>query len=416
MQMWTEAGRFALRSIKGYKLRALLTMLGISFGIFTITFVFTLVNTMQVSLSKNLSSLGNTVIFVHHWPWKDNSEDWYKYFNRRKMSYADYQRLAQHVKGVEALYFSADISGTKVTHRGQSVAGTKLRGVTQDYLGVSGNLLAQGRDFSRLEMQAGRKVCILGHGVAAQLFGTRPALGQTVRMRGGELVVIGVMAKAGINLFGGSADEDILIPYPLMTRLYNMNERAIDKVIAVKAADYSRVDAVESQIVGQMRISRGLRPGIEDDFAINKQESLMQNLDDLFGYLNTGGVVISLLSLLVGGFGIANIMFVSVRERTREIGIQKSLGATRGFILSQFLLEAIALCVFGGLLGFVLLFIVAGLAQLAVSAMDLGLSVVIAPGDLVLGLVLSVAIGIISGLVPSLMAARMDPVVAMRQA
>jgi putative ABC transport system permease protein len=235
-------------------------------------------------------------------------------------------------------------------------------------------------------------------------------------MRGGELVVIGVMAKAGINLFGGSADEDILIPYPLMTRLYNMNERAIDKVIAVKAADYSRVDAVESQIVGQMRISRGLRPGTEDDFAINKQESLMQNLDDLFGYLNTGGVVISLLSLLVGGFGIANIMFVSVRERTREIGIQKSLGATRGFILSQFLLEAIALCVFGGLLGFVLLFIVAGLAQLAVSAMDLGLSVVIAPGDLVLGLVLSVAIGIISGLVPSLMAARMDPVVAMRQA
>ncbi|MBX3100882.1 MAG: ABC transporter permease [Bacteroidetes bacterium] len=404
-----------MRSIKGYKMRALLTMLGISFGIFTITFVFTLVNTMQVSLSKNLSSLGNTVIFVHHWPWKDNSEDWYKYFNRRKMRYADYQRLQQHLNDVDALYFAAEIHGVSVQHRGQSVQGASLSGVTRDYLYISGNTLVQGRDFSRLEMQSGRKVCILGYNVAGQLFGGQPAVGQKVRMKGGELLVIGVMAKAGVTLFGSSADEDILIPYPLMTRIYNINERAVDKVIAVKATDYRHMAALESQLIGQMRISRGLRPDVEDDFAINKQESLMQNLNALFGYLNTGGIFISLLSLLVGGFGIANIMFVSVKERTKEIGIQKSLGATRSFILRQFLLESVALCVLGGLLGFVLLFALAGLAQLALNALDLGMTVVIAPGDLLLGLVLSICIGVVSGLLPSLVAARMDPVVAMRQ-
>jgi putative ABC transport system permease protein len=187
-----------------------------------------------------------------------------------------------------------------------------------------------------------------------------------------------------------------------------------DKLITVKAPSYEAVPRMEDEIRGWIRAARGLKPSMEDNFAINKQEMLMTQLDSIFGSLRIGGVFISILSILVGGFGIANIMFVSVKERTHEIGIQKSLGATREFILLQFLQESILLCIAGGLVGILLLFIMSGLGQFIIDKIEFDFKILISWMDLIYGLVLSFAIGVISGFSPSWVAARMDPVEAMR--
>lgn len=404
-----------MRAIRGYRLRALLTMLGVSVGIFTITLVFTLVNTMQSSVTENLSALGNTVLYVHNWPWKDNSEDWYKYFNRPKMSYADYQRLQRDLRFVHAVCFEARKNDAVVKTGRISAERVMMRGVTQDFYLIEEFGLSAGRYFSPLESQAGRPVCILGNTLAVKLFGgPSRALGQHVLVAGKRLRVIGCIEKRGANLFGVDQDENLLVPYLLMGRLYNITKRGVDKIVSVKAASYEQVDRVEEEITGLLRLERGLKPGVDENFSINKQESLMEQLNKIFEALNVGGSFIAGFSLLVGGFGIANIMFVSVKERTKEIGIQKALGATRSFILMQFLTEAVLLCVLGGLMGIFGLLVIVGLGQLALNAADLGMTIAISARDIAIGVFLSAVIGLLSGLLPAWSAARLDPVEAMR--
>ncbi len=412
-----EGMAMSVRAIAGFRTRAVLTTLGITIGIFSITFIFTLVNTLQYVVSKNLAELGNTVMFVHHWPWMDGGDNWYKYFNRPKASYSDFVKLKTNLEDVEGVAYQITRSNVAIkATNGKNVQNITTMGVSHDYNNIIVFGMQDGRYFTPHEIEAGRNVCLIGVNIAQGLFGEGPYVGQNVRIRGRQFRVLGVMDKQGINAFGGSRDDIMVMPYTVMTQMVNSSSRQVDKVISIKANSYDLLDKVQGNVIGLVRQVRGLKPGKEDNFSINRQEMLMAGLQSFFSVLRNGGIVISLFSLLVGGFGIANIMFVSVRERTSEIGVQKALGATKGFIQLQFLLEAITLCVAGGLLGILAMLGVAGSAQLILNAFtDWGITVSIVASDLVMGVIISILIGLVSGFVPAYTAANMDPVEAIRQ-
>lgn len=388
-------------------------MLGISIGIFAITLIGTMVYSLEKAITRNLSALGNTVIYIHHWPWKDNSSDWYKYMNRPKVSYRDFEYLQTNIPDA-LMSYEMTRGGQKVKAGKNSLENVSLKGVTWEYQRINDFQFQYGRYFTPIESSAGRMVCLLGFNVAKELFGGDNPIGGTVVIAGQKIQVVGVVEKQGSGIFGDSFDDRMVMPYPLMARIFNEQSRMGDKLITVKAPSYEAVPRMEDEIRGWIRAARGLKPSMEDNFAINKQEMLMTQLDSIFGSLRIGGVFISILSILVGGFGIANIMFVSVKERTHEIGIQKSLGATREFILLQFLQESILLCIAGGLVGILLLFMMSGLGQFIIDKIEFDFKILISWMDLIYGLVLSFAIGVISGFSPSWVAARMDPVEAMR--
>ncbi len=391
-------------------------MLGISIGIFSITMIFTLVNTLQYSVTLNLSSLGSTILYIHNWPWRDVSEDWFKYFNRPKVSLLDYEKLKNELKNASAINFSYIKNGSTIKYLKKTAEGVQIVGCTRDFVFVNNFEIAKGRFLSEFEILGARKCCVLGNQVARNFFANNiDPVGQEIIIQGKKFKVVGVIAPQGdMNIFGPSIDFQVIIPYTTFANTFDVTKRTVDRLITVKAESPDKIYEVENQIIGLLRAKRGLKPFQEDNFSINKQEALMNQFDQIFGALNVGGTIISLFSLLVGGFGIANIMFVSVKERTVEIGIQKALGSTRIFILQQFLLEAIILCLIGGLIGIFFLFIVSGILQGLIYWAELKFVMTIKWNDIILGIALSMMIGLISGFLPAYTASKLDPVEAMR--
>ncbi|MEM6261724.1 MAG: ABC transporter permease [Bacteroidota bacterium] len=415
VQFISEGLRTAFTAIGGSKTRSFLTMLGVATGIFAITSILTLVSSMKSSITENLASLGNTTMFVHNWPWKFSGNDWYKYINRPRVSYDDFLKVKNGLDGVHGVSFEVGIEGQTIQAMGRSVENVKAGGITFDYGGIRELKFETGRFFSEVETRRGQSVCILGYNIAQALFVNGRAVGRNIRVRGKRLRVVGVLAKKGSTPFGGQSEDDIiLMPYLSAARYYNINRRFIDKLITIKVENYDNMGYIESETIGLMRASRGLRPGTEDTFSINKQEMVMKELDKVFQFLETGGWIISFFSLLVGGFSIGNIMYISVRERTKEIGIQKSLGATKAFILFQFLAESVMICILGGIIGLMMLQTLVYVAGYFLEQSDIALKIAIAQRELVVGMGLSVGIGLVSGFIPSMIAASVDPVIAIR--
>jgi putative ABC transport system permease protein len=326
-------------------------------------------------------------------------------------SFEEYEFLQENLTMHNGICLFAVRGNVIIKHENNSIGGTALFGVTYGYSDVYETPVEKGRYFSPSEINFGNNVAILGAEIASGVFGDKNPIGKQITIKGLKFNVIGVMKRQGENLIDAPSNDDFcLIPYTGFKKLYYSGRRwGIESVISVKGRDDDvGLVKLENEVRGYMRSRRGLRPIQEDNFALNRPEAFANMIGATFDVIGIAGWVIGSFSILVGGFGIANIMFVSVKERTHVIGIQKSLGAKNYFILFQFLFEAIFLSLLGGGIGLFLVYLITILVP--TGSLELVLSI----KNIVLGLGVSSIIGMVSGIVPAALAARLDPVIAIR--
>ena len=415
LRLTFESFLFAWDALKSNLLRTVLSLLGVTVGIFSIIAVFTIVDSLEANIRSSLDFVGDKVIYVQKWPFAFGADfAWWKYFNRPNPSPREFQQLRRQLgpnnKGVAI--FSAK-SGNTFKAGSNSVADCVLQGVSYDYRAISNVPIKEGRYFTQQEMDGARPVAIIGATIAENLFPGTSALGHQFKARGQMFTVIAVLEKEGKKLLTiSSNDANCLIPFPMFTKLFALSTVGFGggptASLAVKGRDEDTgLLDLEYEMRGVMRNIRGLKPRQDDNFALNRPEMIASAIGKFFGVIGIVGGIIGSFAILVGGFGIANIMFVSVRERTNIIGIQKSLGAKNFFILFQFLFEAVFLCLIGGLGGLLLVWLVTLVPQ---DSLPLTMSA----ARVVLGLLISVGIGIVAGIVPAVLAANLDPVIAIR--
>ncbi|MES2829278.1 MAG: ABC transporter permease [Bacteroidota bacterium] len=404
-----ESFRFAADALRQNKMRTILSLLGITIGIFTIIFVFSAVDTLRSKLQESIDKLGSKTVFVQKWPWGGFGDyPWWKYVNRPEPSLRDYELLKDRLEYAQGVSFEISANSRTVKYRSNSVEGVGIRAGSQDFNKTWTLDFQDGRYFTDNESRAGSPVVLMGAEVADGLFNGNDAIGKTIIVMGRKLTVVGVFKKEGEDMMGMSQDKNIVMPLNFAKGIMDVESERYDPTITVRGYEHIDLDEIESEIRGAMRSIRRIKPGAEEDFALNKSTIASNQLDQMFGMVDIAGWVIGGFSILVGGFGIANIMFVSVKERTNIIGIQKSLGAKNYFILLQFLFEAVALCLMGGAFGLLLVYL------LTIGLTAGGFEMILFFKNVVLGVGISVAIGTISGFWPAFSASRLDPVEAIR--
>ncbi len=401
---------FAWHAIVVNKLRTVLSLLGVTVGIFSIITVFTLVDTMENGLKDSFDILGDDVLFIQKWPWApENGKEyeWWKYFQRSQPTMKNMEELSERLESADAVSFQVK-SFKNLEHLNNNIENAVVSAVNYDYYKVIKLDIAEGRYFTPIETDAGRNVCIIGAEIEQSLFPSGGALGKSIKIGGTKADVIGVFQKEGSSLLGSGFDQSIFIPYGFGSRIIDVKNT--DSVILVKAKEGVSNVQLKDEIMANMRAIRSIRPSEEEDFAVNESSMISSLIDSVFSTVNLVGFIIGIFAILVGGFSIANIMFVSVKERTNIIGIQKALGARNSFILLEFLFESVALCIFGGIAGLLLV----GLIALVVNAVQDSFTIGLYFSNLVWGMVISVIIGVISGIVPASVASRLNPVDAIR--
>jgi putative ABC transport system permease protein len=399
----------AVQQLVGNKLRTFLSLLGITIGILCVISVLSAVSSLEYNIRSSFEQLGDDVIYVNRFSWGENpQENWFKIKRRPEPDFDDYEAIVRNVRSYEKVAFSSFIGRKSMEYKSDNVSNVILSGVTYDYQDIFQMTFDQGRYFSLSEYNNGTNAVVLGYEVAAGLFGEGGnAIGKRVKIAGRKMLVIGVLEKEGTDLINPvNFDQVAFISYYAARSLKTLDEGDIQ----VKAALGVTNAQLRDELTAALRNERRLKPKEENDFALNELSILSGFFDAIFGTLNIAGWIIGGFSLIVGGFSVANIMFVSVRERTGLIGIKKALGAKNYFILLEFLVESVILCILGGIVGLILVYALAKVAT-AVSGFEFFLS----QSSIIIGVSVSVFIGIVSGLIPAVQASRMDPVEAMRK-
>ena len=403
-----ESFLFAYNSVIVNKLRTFLSLLGITIGIFAIISVFTVLDWMEKAIRDSISSLGDNVVYVNKWPWSfDPNLAWWDIIKWPVPTIKEYEELKRRSEKAEAMSFTI-IVGVTVEYRNNSAEDIALWSATHDFETVRSFEIERGRYFSLFESNSGKNVVLIGADLADELFENRDPIGKEIEIRGRKLMVIGVFEKEGAGgISDEGLDESVVIPINFTRNIVNIRSESLNPMIIVRAREGVSLPELKDELTSILRAHRRLKPSAIDNFSLNQASLLQQGFDAVFAGINLGGWIIGGFSILVGGFGIANIMFVSVKERTNIIGIQKALGAKKRFILQQFLYEAILLSLVGGILGLLLVFI----GTVFVNARwDLNMYLTL--GNIILGITISGVIGIVAGYTPANTAARLDPVEA----
>ena len=405
-----ESFSFAFSSLKANKLRTFLSLLGITVGIFAIISVFTVIDSLERFIRESLDSMGSNVVYIQKWPMMppegESEYPWWRYLNRPVPEFGETEEILKRANTVQNAAFLFGFSRTAQAGS-DKMENVTIMATTYEMIDVWDLKVERGRYFTENEMRNGAPVTVIGAEIAEKLFPGLDPLNRTIKIQGIKFLIIGVFEKKGQDAFNTSMDKRINISAVKSFSMIDVRNRDRGQTICVKAKPNVDSDKFIAELTGIMRNIHRLKPMEDDDFALNEVSLVANRFDQFFIAFNMAGWIIGGFSILVGGFGIANIMFVSVKERTKIIGIQKSIGAKRYFILLQFIFEAVVLSVIGGVLGLVLIFI-GTIVVRYVSEFNIVLTI----GNIITGLMISSVIGFIAGLMPARSAARLDPVTA----
>jgi putative ABC transport system permease protein len=412
-----EGAAQAWQQLMANKLRSFLSLLGITIGIFCIIGVKSAVNSLEDNIRGSLAKLGNDVIYLEKFSWaEDPGANYWKWMRRPNFVYSEYETLKKKLKNASEVGFWQFLGAKTIKWRSSSIENAVLLSVTEDCANIFRlEFVGDGRYFSLNEYTNGSDVCIIGYSIAEGLFGSNiEPVDKMITVSGRKLKVIGVTQKAGKDLLQVSNfDNTVIISHTLARRGYNVRLKgrwAGITSMGVRAKSGVDIDAMKDEITGVLRAERRLKPREENTFALNTLTIFSSLFDSLFSVINMAGFIIGIFALVVGMFSVANIMFVSVKERTNIIGIKMALGAKRWFILLEILFEAVVLCVVGGALGLLFIWIITEIITKLID-FDIHLSLT----NVLIGVLTSIAVGILSGLIPASQASSMDPVEAIRK-
>ncbi|MCK6542623.1 ABC transporter permease [bacterium] len=401
-----EAFRIAMTAIRANKARGFLTTLGIVIGITAVSTTMTVMNGMKTSFQSQLSVLGNDVLYVTRQPWIQ-MDDWWKYRNRPQINLEEAERLEKSL-GDKVVAINPTVGTMRpVKYESKTLDDIFIKGTTDKELLTSSTTPEFGRYIGAIDVQNSKYVCVIGAEVKKQLFENVDPIGRRIRVGAYNFRIVGVLEKQGklLGNFGGpNFDNQVAIPITTFMKSFG---RSRGLSLAVKVQSVSKLDETQDEIIGAMRKIRKLSPSRDDNFSVNRQDSFLKIYDSIMGVVGLVGILITGISLFVGGIGVMNIMFVSVTERTKEIGIRKAIGAKRRTILIQFLFEAAMICLIGCAIALVLSYLLSVVIDTFFAA-SLSLGIVI------VAVVMAIMVGIISGLLPALKASKLDPIDALR--
>ena len=410
LRLIIESFRFAYNSLVVNQLRTFLSLLGITIGIFCIISVFTIIDSLERTIRDSMSKLGSNVIYIQKWPWTpppgESEYPWWKYLNRPIPTLAETQEILRRSGLTQYAVYNYGFNRT-IQNGSNKAENVAIIGSSNGIIETWSLKISNGRPLTEEEFGAGSNFAMLGSAIAEQLFPGVNPIGKTIKLQGFTVYIVGVFEKMGEDMFGTSMDKRVLIPVKLIARMVDSRMDMGQSIIVKGKADVP-ASRLSEELEGIMRSIRRIKPSAENDFALNEVSLISGQLDSLFKVFNIAGWIIGGFAILVGGFGIANIMFVSVKERTKIIGLQKALGAKSKFILLEFLFEASVLSLIGGAIGLLIIY-----ALTFVVSKTFDFNLVLTVGNIITGLMISIIIGLVAGLVPARAAAHLDPVTAM---